>query len=72
MRKQWHSNKIFLGTASLILLFIVLFTSGSRTAPKNDSLPDYASRLFDDSRVHTIDIQIDDWKAFVKNASNEE
>ena len=73
MRKQWHSNKIFLGTASLILLLIVLLTSGSRTAPPNaSSLPDYASRLFDDSRVHTIDIQIDDWKAFVKNASNEE
>ncbi len=73
MRKQWHSNKIFLGTASLILLLIVLLTSGSRTVPPNaSSLPDYASRLFDDSRVHTIDIQIGDWKAFVKNASNEE
>ena len=36
-----------------------------------DKEPEYARRLFDDSYVHTIDIQIDDWKRFIKTAGDE-
>lgn len=32
----------------------------------------YENRLFDTSRVHTIDIVIDDWDEFIKNCENEE
>ena len=32
----------------------------------------YETRLFDDSRVHHIDIQIGDWEAFLENAQEEQ
>ena len=32
----------------------------------------YENRLFDTSKVHTIDIVIDDWDAFIENCENEE
>ena len=32
----------------------------------------YENRLFDTSRVHTIDIVIDDWDKFIENCENEE
>ena len=35
------------------------------------SSPEYESRLFDDSRVHTIDLQIDDWNTFLEAAPSE-
>ena len=73
MRKKWHSSKLFLCMTSLILLITVLLVSGGEPAPSQaGSPPDYASRLFDHSRVHTIDIQIEDWNSFLQNASGEE
>ena len=32
----------------------------------------YESRLFDTSRVHTIDIVMDDWDSFIENCESEE
>ncbi|MCD8022927.1 MAG: hypothetical protein LUF30_08150 [Lachnospiraceae bacterium] len=32
----------------------------------------YEDRLFDTSRVHTIDIVIDDWESFIESAESEE
>lgn len=73
MRKRWYNNKLFLCTASLFILLIVLLISGGEPVPSEaGSPPAYASKLFDDSRVHTIDIQIDDWGGFVRNAAKEE
>ena len=73
MRKRWHNNKLFLCTASLFILLIVLLISGGEPVPSEaGSPPAYASKLFDDSQVHTIDIQIDDWGGFVRNAAKEE
>ena len=73
MRKRWHNNKRFLCTASLFLLLIVLLISGGEPEPsETGSPPAYASRLFDSSRVHTINIQMNDWGTFVQNASKEE
>ena len=40
--------------------------------PKASENPGYVTRLFDDSRVHTIDIQIADWGAFIADAEGEE
>lgn len=34
--------------------------------------PGYVSRLFDQRRVHTIDLQLDDWAGFIQAAPNEE
>ena len=30
--------------------------------------PGYVSRLFDGSRVHRVDIQVEDWEAFLASA----
>ena len=35
------------------------------------SAPGYASRLFDDSRVHTVDLQVEDWGQFIADAPEE-
>ena len=34
--------------------------------------PEYSCRLFDDSRVHTVDIQVEDWAQFIAEAPEEE
>ena len=34
--------------------------------------PEYASRLFDGGRVHTVDLQVEDWAQFVADAPGEE
>lgn len=36
------------------------------------TVPEYAERLFDDARVHTIDLQVDDWEGFLGKAPDEE
>ncbi len=55
--------------AMLLLLFIV-----SRNTGFGPTDPDigYERRLFDPSRVHTIDIQLEDWEAFLENSPKEE
>ena len=39
---------------------------------RSSAAPGYAYRLFDDSRVHTVDLQVENWDAFLENASAEE
>ena len=34
--------------------------------------PEYASRLFDSGRVHTVDLQVEDWAQFIADAPEEE
>ena len=73
MRKSWQNNKILIGAASLLTLLIVLLLSGTEPVPSGaGSVPAYESRLFDSSRVHTIDIQTDSWGAFLRSATEEE
>jgi spore coat protein CotH len=51
---------------------VLLMAAAAAGILKTDSKePEYARRLFDDSYVHTIDIQIDDWERFIKTAGNE-
>ena len=42
---------------------------GLRPASAN---PEYAYRLFDQSYVHTVDLQVEDWRAFLESAPAEE
>ena len=57
--------------AALILTGLLCFGEalGIRRA---SAAPGYAYRLFDDSRVHTVDLQVENWDAFLENASAEE
>lgn len=50
--------------AVLLLVFCMKHAAASDTA-----CPEYASLLFDDSKVHTIDIRMEDWDGFLLQAS---
>ena len=38
----------------------------------SSAVPEYASRLFDGSRVHTVDLRVEDWQRFIAEAPAEE
>ena len=66
-------NYISLLVVSLVIIAAVF--TGSKAAVragKDAGMPGYADLLFDDSKVHTIDIQIEDWAGFLHTASKEE
>ena len=73
MIKSAWIDRICTGAAALAALLAILMMFGEPLGlPKASASPGYASRLFNSSRVHTIDLQIDDWGAFVENAGKEE
>ena len=64
---------VCIGAALAALVLVVAFAAFGRSlgiVPAS-SQPAYLSRLLDDSRVHTIDIQMADWDGFVGLASEE-
>lgn len=55
------------------LLIAILFMNGAALGIQAQvKTLGYEDRLFDNSRVHTIDIVIDDWDAFLETAQSEE
>ena len=55
------------------LLISILFMNGAALGIQlTDKAMGYEDRLFDTSKVHTIDIVIDDWDAFLQTAQSEE
>lgn len=73
MIKHKHIDAICITAALLALFLTLVFMHGEKFGLQTtNALPGYTARLFDDSRVHTIDIQIDDWTAFLENAEQEE
>lgn len=72
MIKHRHLDKIIIGLISLALL-ATLFLMFCYEAPFAAlSHPEYESRLFDDGKIHTIDIQYDDWNGLIANAAKED
>ena len=56
----------------LTLLVSVLFVGAAATGRiTEDTTIGYEKRLFDQSRMHTIDIVMDDWEAFLQTATSE-
>ena len=73
MVKHKYIDPICIGAAVLAVLLTLLFMFGEQLGiPKASASPGYVTRLFDDSRVHIIDIQIEDWETFIENAESEE
>ncbi len=56
---------------ALVAFGIILGLSAGDTKPPASS-HSYEKRLFDDSKVHTVDIKIDDWQDFLDNATLEQ
>ena len=78
MIKSKYINIICIGAAALaaLLTLLLMILSGAaqklQPAGSFSSSPEYAGRLFDPDRVHTIDIRIGDWAGFLQNAGKEE
>lgn len=68
-----YFDKIAWAVSSLMLVLTLLFMNG--TAFGLEAMTHsmgYEDKLFDNTRVHSIDIVMDDWDEFILNAANEE
>ena len=73
MSTHKHIDRICVAVTVLALLITVLFMNGEALGLSASARsPAYESTLFDTSRVHSIDIVIDDWDAFLETATSEE
>lgn len=67
--RRW--SRIGVLTVSMAVLLLV-FCMKRAAAQTDTAHPEYADLLFDDGRVHTIDIQMEDWEGFLEHASLKE
>ena len=67
-------ERVCLLITMITVIVTVIFMNGSKIGiAADDSVSfSYENDLFDDSYVHSIDIEIDDWDAFIENATSEE
>jgi len=68
-----HFDKIAWTVTALILVVTIIFMNGNALGIEaKANTMGYENRLFDNTRVHTIDIVMDDWDGFIDNATSEE
>ena len=68
-----HFDKIAWTATALILVVTLLFMNGGVLGLEAMAhTMGYENRLFDNTKVHTIDIVMDDWDEFIANATSEE
>ena len=68
-----HFDKIAWTVTALILVVTILFMNGGALGLEVMAHNmGYENRLFDNTKVHTIDIVMDDWDEFISNATSEE
>ena len=69
-----YLDKICIGAAAAAALLAALLICGGLMGfiPAASASPEYAARLFDGSRVHRIDIRMEDWAGFIAAAPEEE
>lgn len=73
MSTHKHIDKICCIVLALALVLTVLFVNAeSLGVQKTSTVMGYESTLFDTSKVHTIDIVMDDWDTFTANCKSEE
>ena len=73
MSTHKHFDKICCVVLVLTLVITVLFMNSEYLGIKKSStVMKYESTLFDNTKVHTIDIVMDDWDEFTANARSEE
>ncbi|MBQ9375901.1 MAG: spore coat protein CotH, partial [Ruminococcus sp.] len=70
-----HKNidKICVVVVALTLVLALVFCNGKLFGVETSvKAIGYEDRIFDDSKVHTFDIVIDDWDSFLETCENEE
>ena len=72
MLKHKYIDLICITFTLIAIVITILFMNGEVIGIKNTyKSPGYEKRLFDKSKVHNIDIIIDDWNEFLKTAPEE-
>lgn len=73
MSTHKHFDKICCVVLAFTILIAVLFVNGEKFGiQKKSTVMEYENTLFDTSKVHTIDIVMDDWEDFTANCKSEE
>ena len=73
MSGRKHIDRIAVIATALMLVLTILFMNGTSLGIENMAhTMGYENRLFDNTKVHTIDIVMNDWEDFISNATNEE
>ena len=73
MSRSKHFDKIATIVTAFILVITILFMNGSNIGIGiSASTLGYENIIFDNSRVHTVDIVMNDWDSFIETCENEE
>ena len=76
MSTSKHIDKIcciiLIATLTLTLFFMNAGRFGVQAVSASVSAAGYVSRIFNPSKVHTVDIVMDDWDTFIENCTDEE
>lgn len=72
MIRHQKLDRFILILVGLALIFTVLVMNKTIQLPIASLNPPYVDKLFDQSKVHTIDIEIEDWDTFLENALSEQ
>ncbi len=73
MSASKHFDKLAWAITALMLVITVLFMCGEALGLEIKAYTmGYETRLFDNTRVHTVDIVMNDWDEFISNATSEE
>ncbi len=73
MSTHKYFDKICCVILVLTLVLTILFMNAeSLGIQKASSVPGYETRLFDTSKVHTLNIVMDDWEEFIESCTDEE
>ena len=73
MSTSKNINKICVIIALIAIIVTALFMNGEHFGiKKTSSVKEYETTLFDTSKVHTINIEMDDWQGFIDTCINEE
>ncbi len=66
-------DRLCVAAIVLALILTLVFANGEAFGiQKADRVMGYENRLFDTSKVHTIDIVMDDWQSFIESCEDEE
>lgn len=72
MSTHRHIDKICLGALAIVLVITILFMNGTTWLSVMKRTMGYETRLFDTSKVHSIEIVMDDWEEFIAGCEDEE
>ena len=73
MSTHRHFDRICCVILAVTLVLAAIFVNAGKLGVESVSAEtEYESTLFDTSRVHSIDIAMDDWDEFIENCTSEE